>query len=105
MNAAKLLTTAAEIVEGSRQQTHGKKERSFETIAAFWNVYMRRRDITRMRLLEGSDVAAMMMLLKLARAIEGEPNADHWVDMAGYAGLMGELATGSADHTESAEGD
>lgn len=94
MKAGTILTKAAEIVEGSRQQTHGQKERSFETIAAFWNTYLRRRGITNARLLEGVDVAAMMMLLKLSRAIEGDvTEPDHFVDLAGYAGLAGELAT------------
>lgn len=93
MKAGEILTTAAGIVEGSRQQTHGQKERSFNTIASLWNSYLRARGITTCRLLEGVDVAHMMMLLKLGRTIEGEPSADHWVDMAGYAGLAGELLT------------
>src|ERR1700744_5176820 len=38
--AQSLLLEAADIVGGDRERTHGKKERSFEVIAQFWNVYL-----------------------------------------------------------------
>lgn len=93
MKAGEILTEAAKIVEGSRQQTHGDKERSFETIASFWNVYLSRRGIRTARLIEAADVANMMALLKMARAIEGDnTHVDHFLDCAAYAALAGELS-------------
>lgn len=37
------------------------------------------------------DVAAMMMLLKIARIATGEPKEDNWIDAAGYAACGGEI--------------
>ena len=38
-----------------------------------------------------SDVANMMILLKIARGANGKPKADTWIDIAGYAACGGEL--------------
>ena len=38
-----------------------------------------------------SDVANMMILLKIARGAIGKPKADNWIDIAGYAACGGEL--------------
>jgi hypothetical protein len=98
VRAGDILTTAAGIVEGSRQQTHGQKERSFNTIASFWNTYLRARGISTCRLLEGFDVAQMMALLKMARSIEGDAtHVDHFLDGAAYVALAGELSAGNAE--------
>lgn len=91
MNAGSILTAAAEIVEGSRQQTHGAKERSFRAIADFWNAYIGSRKATAP--LVGSDVAQMLVLLKIARGLQGDKaERDHYIDQAGYSGIAGELA-------------
>lgn len=90
--AGSLLAEAAKIVEGSRQQTHGQKERSFDAIAQMWTAYIQQAS-GRMQLeFTPTDVAHMMVLLKMVRATHGEAKSDHWIDMAGYAGLAGELA-------------
>lgn len=83
--AADMLAEAAGIVDGARQQTHGPRERSFGFIAALWSAYTGHPITPR-------DVAVMMVLLKIGRAQSGAPIRDHWVDMAGYAALAGELA-------------
>jgi hypothetical protein len=105
MKAATILNQAAQIVEGSRQQTHGHKERSFGAIASFWNVYLRQRGMLHL-MLEPVDVAQMMVLLKMARSITGDgSHPDHHIDQVGYSGLAGELATlDECDLTESSEG-
>lgn len=48
-----------------------------------------------------------MLALKLARAQRGKPNPDHYIDLAGYAALLGECALeGRFDETaESAAAD
>lgn len=97
MKAGEIASKAAEIVEGSRQQTHGEKERSFETIAALWNAYLARRDVVHLRRIEAADVANMMALLKMARAMEGDAtHTDHYIDGSAYIALAGELVTENA---------
>lgn len=94
--AGDILRHAADIVDGPRNTQHGDKERSFTAIADFWECYLKHRSAkfiksTRYVPLNGSDVAAMMVLLKLARSLYGEPIPDHFTDMAGYSAILGEL--------------
>lgn len=74
-----LLEEAADIVDGDRNKTYGKPENSYGVIAKFWSIYLDKS-------LEPHDVAAMMVLMKLAR-IKGSngTHKDSWVDIAGYA--------------------
>lgn len=86
--AASMLHEAARIVAGDRNETHGAAERSFQAIANLWNAYLagsKGGDLTPV------DVCWMMTLLKVARAANGKPTRDHFVDAAGYAALAGEL--------------
>lgn len=87
--ASSILTEAANIVGGDRNSTHGDKERSFQVIANLWNAYLSGRktqgDITPF------DVAQFMVLLKVARSIQGKPVRDHFTDAAGYSAIAGEL--------------
>lgn len=89
--ASALLRQAAAIVDGPRRQTHGEAERSFGAVAALWDAYLAARPGGMARQLRPSDTAAMLLLLKLARSQHGEADPDHARDMAGYAGLYGEL--------------
>jgi hypothetical protein len=86
-----ILTEAASIVEGVRNQQHGHKERSFLAIAAMWSTYLAARQEPAGPI-RPHDVAQMMVLMKGCRAEWGTPIRDHYVDMAGYAGIAGELA-------------
>ena len=86
---------AAELVAGDRERTHGAKLPNHQNIADLWNAYLgvaERGD--EYRLLDpitARDVALMMVLLKVARTKIGEHNPDNYVDMAGYAGVAGEI--------------
>ena len=88
--AGALLAEAAEIVGGARNATHGDKERSFVAIAGLWNAYLDGRKAPGP--ISPRDVAACMVLLKLARSVQGTPDRDHFLDAAGYAAIAGELA-------------
>jgi hypothetical protein len=91
LNAADILTKAASLVGGDRQQSHGPKLRNHANIAALWNAYLTiRREPSAP--LSPVDVTHMMVLLKLARTQLGSLNPDDYVDMAGYAGCSGEIA-------------
>lgn len=93
MRAGDILRKTIEIVEGSRQTTHGDKEGSFIEIATMWNVYLRARKGDDRRITAG-DVAHMMVLMKMVRAVQGDLSADdHYIDMAGYAAIAGEINT------------
>ena len=89
---ADMLHEAADIVSGNRAGTHGEAERSFTAIAELWTAWLQSRKYPDPVGLRASDVAMMMVLLKACRAEWGTPVRDHFVDMAGYAGLAGELA-------------
>ena len=91
MKASEFCTTAAGLVSGDRHKTHGDKVENHQNIAALWNAYLG------YRLPEGCqltplDVALMMSLLKVARTKLGAHNPDNYVDLAGYAGVAGEIA-------------
>ena len=93
-SAKSLLTHAADLVSGSRAAQHGPKERNHQNIADHWNAYLGPRLD---RPLSALDVALMMAELKIARAKGSiqmglEPNPDNFVDLAGYAGVAGEIA-------------
>ncbi len=90
MEASEILTGVAAIVGGARNTTHGEKERSFSVIAGLWNAYLTGKRIPSQ--ITARDVAQMMVLLKIARSIQGEPHPDHFMDEAGYSAIAGEIA-------------
>jgi hypothetical protein len=95
-----LLEETIEILE-QREGDHGSKAACFETIAAFWNGYLKGKglihsnlkdDITEAELVTPLDVALMMDLLKTARIISGDRfHKDHYLDKLGYSSIAGEL--------------
>lgn len=87
MTRKECLDAAGKAVLTDRAREYGHPEDSFALIAALWSRYTG-CDIST------ADVAAMMILLKLAR-VEGNPrHMDSWVDIAGYAACGAECATG-----------
>ncbi len=89
MNAAELLTQAAELVGGERFRQYGDPPNSLGLVAALWSAYLGTP-------VQAADVALLMALLKIARARSGTPNIDHFRDLAGYAGLAGALVADGA---------
>lgn len=84
MNRNDILKTAELIVNGEREGQYGAPEDSFSNIARLWGIYLGRD-------LKPSDVANLMVLMKVARNMNGVYKADNWVDMVGYSALGGEL--------------
>lgn len=111
MDRKEILETAEKMVNGARQDDYGRPERSFEMIAALWTIYLNTtRKLTGLKTkidtnntgtkqevkpiysdLTPQDVAAMMILLKIARVAGGHGKSDNWIDIAGYAACGGEL--------------
>lgn len=95
--------TAAQIIEqvgevlAEREGTHGTKQANMQAIADFWNVYIGDRCGAQIAL-DGRDVCNMMVLMKIARQMFGDPcHLDHFTDMAGYAAIGGECARAEAE--------
>lgn len=86
MNRKECLETALAIVSVDRTATHGNPEDNFQDIAALWSVYLGRQ-------VTSSDVASMMILLKMARIKSNPKHEDHWIDVAGYAACGVEVTT------------
>ncbi len=84
MTREETLKKACEIVMGEREGQYGSPENNFRKIADLWGVYLN-------KLLSADDVANMMILLKLARASNGQYHEDNYVDICGYAACANEI--------------
>lgn len=85
-----MLDACKDIVLNQRQQQYGTPENNFERIASYWSVYLKDRIAGG---IDSSDVAVMMILLKVARGQHKLDNVDTWLDIAGYAACGCELST------------
>ena len=84
-----LLDAGNAIRERSRE--HGHTERSFKLVGEMWSSYMAHAFTIRGEAgLKAYDVAQMMTLLKIARAVYGY-SIDNFVDGAGYTALAAML--------------
>lgn len=85
MTAVDILNKAAELVGGDRGVDHGNMYTQFEDTAAMWSVYLGHK-------VSPEQVAMCIGLVKICRSKHGAKRADHYVDLAGYAGIAGALA-------------
>lgn len=85
MNRSECLDKAKEIINGARQENYGKPEKNFNQIASYWSLYLD-HDVS------ATDVALMMVLMKLARLQNKPDHEDSWIDIAGYAANGAEIA-------------
>lgn len=90
MTAADILDTAAGLVSGDRDRSHGAKHRNFANIAALWSAYLMIRADPKAPL-TAADVGHMMAIMKIARTQSGAFNIDDYTDCAGYAACAGEI--------------
>ena len=93
MTREEILDQAHKCVCGDRDQSYGSPENSFRMIADLWTPYLKEKCVSRGAIvdIEPEDVAAMMVLFKMARVATGSYSADSWVDAAGYAACGGEI--------------
>lgn len=89
MNKNDILRTAEKIINGERQGTYGSAENSFNTIASLWTGYLKGKG--REIVVDATDVANMMILMKVARNSSGVYKDDNWIDICGYAALGGDI--------------
>lgn len=92
MNRKEILEAASKAVHAEdMDHDYGKPEDNFGTIAELWNTYLDAVfDEDFNAYLSSRDVAAMMILLKVARVATSK-KADHWIDIAGYGACGGEI--------------
>lgn len=91
-----ILEAAERCVCGDRDEQYGSPEASFKAIADLWGSYLwNKNDLGHKGLgknfISPEDVAAMMVLFKMARVATGQRKADNWIDAAGYAACGGEI--------------
>ena len=82
----KILDSAMEAV-ADREFTHGECVENNKNISELWSAYLG-VPIT------ADEVAIMMLLLKIGRTKSRTAVKDHYVDMAGYAAVAGEIVLG-----------
>lgn len=70
-------------IADSRKEAHGEATDSLALIAGMWSAYL---GIT----VHPHEVAEMMIMLKIARSKNGEPNIEHYEDIQGYAHIANE---------------
>lgn len=89
MKREELLEKARMCVCGEREQDYGTPEDNFWVIADLWSDYLQTQ-------IDRRDVAAMMILLKVARIATSPCGGtdDTWVDIAGYAACGAEIGGG-----------
>lgn len=80
--ASELLKHTEQLINGERAQDYGEPHSSFEKIAKLWSTYLH-TEIT------VTDVGMLMILLKVARNGRGKNKSDNFVDICGYASLVG----------------
>lgn len=86
MNRSEILKTAEECIMVDRQSTHGDAEDNFSRIAALWTAYF-----DNAYYFDAKDVAAMMVLFKMARYKANPSHPDNMIDACGYAAFAGEM--------------
>ena len=80
-----VLKEANNIIYGDREKTYGHPAKNLKAIATMWDFYVNN---TNSREINAKDVAAMMMLVKVARFANDPTHRDNLVDICGYAALI-----------------
>jgi hypothetical protein len=86
MNKTDILKSAEECITVDRQATHGDAEDNFSRIAGLWTAYF-----DNAYYFDAKDVAAMMVLFKMARYKANPSHPDNMIDACGYAAFAGEM--------------
>jgi Domain of unknown function (DUF6378) len=89
-----ILTEAANLIVGQRQDDYGTPQENFKRMADFANILLKKNLETNTPV-SPRQMADFMILLKIARTINS-PTRDSYVDIVGYAGISGELAADEA---------
>ena len=86
----KILSIAKTAVTKDRNESYGDPEDNLGDTAALWSGYLK-------MVIEPHDVAALMVLLKVARIRRSPEEFDHWVDIAGWSACGAECGAECAE--------
>ena len=90
----RVLEAAKGLITGRRNDEYGDPSESFSVIADLWTAYCRAKGSFFM---SPHDVAAFMIMVKLARIAYNPKSWDSWIDVIGYAALGSETVTNRDD--------
>lgn len=98
-----VLEAAISITTSARNTSYGEAEDNFRVIAAFNRVYYEAVYRYRQEPCPEIDVAIQNILQKISRIITSPLKADHWIDIAGYAGCGGGIAADLEQRQDAAD--
>ena len=87
-----ILNKASQHIMVDRQARHGDAENNFTRIADMWSSYVDCKIV-----FDAKDVAAMMVLFKIARFKANPHHLDNMIDACGYAAFAGEIGATDSD--------
>lgn len=93
MKALDVLERAISLIHGQRAKDYGDAQSSFQRMADLVNPIIKKADSN----LSASDMAIVMIQVKIARLQESPDHVDSWTDIAGYAALGAQLAVTEPD--------
>jgi hypothetical protein len=79
----KILREAEGLITGDRNKNYGSPTENFDTTAALWNAQLGHK-LKPGESFTATDVALLMVQLKMARLKTSTSNRDHYLDIAGY---------------------
>ena len=88
MKALEVLEEAIALIHGQRKDDYGDAQLSFQRMADLANPIIKKADGN----LTATDMALVMIQVKIARLQETPDHEDSWIDIAGYAALGAQIA-------------
>ena len=88
LEAQDILEEAIALIHGQRADDYGDAQSNFQHMADLVNPIIRKADGK----LSASDMALVMIQVKIARLQETPDHEDSWIDIAGYAALGAQIA-------------
>lgn len=79
----KILREAEGLITGDRNKNYGSPTENFDTTAALWNAQLGHK-LKPGQVFTATDVALLMVQLKMARLKTSTSKRDHYLDIAGY---------------------
>lgn len=83
--AGDICEEAAGLVSGERAEQYGDAKANYEVVAGLWSAFLGVP-------ISAQQAALMVGLMKVGRIATGANKRDNYVDLAGYAGIAGEIA-------------
>jgi len=86
--ALDVLEEAKDLIYGQRSDDYGDAQSNFQRMADLVNPIIKKADGN----LTATDMALVMIQVKIARLQENPDHEDSWIDIAGYAALGAQIA-------------